>query len=110
MNNQRIIHRTKLYPIIRATHGKLFGVIFTKKDSTLRRMTAQIRPPKPDAKRPSPAKDSNSYILVGDMAKYLECRKEGKDKAAALNGSYRLINIETITWVKINGVEYTVEG
>jgi hypothetical protein len=105
-----IIHRTKVYPLIKSTKGQLFSVTFVKKDGELREMVAQLRPPKLDAKRPSPAKENNPYVLVGDMGKYLEVKKDCATKQEALDKSYRLINIATILRLRIGGVEYKVEG
>lgn len=105
-----IIHRTKVYDKLRSTHGKLFSVVFIKKDGTERHMVAQIRPPKPNPKRPAPAKESNPYILVGDMGKYMEAKASGKDKQSSIDASYRLINIETIKSFKMGGIAYIVEG
>jgi len=103
------INRHKVLPYLRSTKGRIFHVTFTKKDGTLREMTCLIKPPKPNPKRPAPAKLDNPYVLVWDIQKYKEFLKEGVENPKASDGAYRLVNLDTIIKFKIHGIEFIVE-
>ena len=91
------LDRTKLEHMIRSTKGKFFSVEFTKQDGSLRKMTCQLVKPKKDAKRASPAKLDNPYILVRDIKLYSLARLAGKTTEQANDASYRLINLSNMT-------------
>jgi hypothetical protein len=95
------ISRFKIYPIVKATRGQLFSAEFIEKDGSVRKILAHIRKPKENAKRPSPAQPSNSYVLVGDMLLYRKYLMT-LPKEEAWNKSYRMINMGTVLWVKAN--------
>ena len=103
------ISRTKVYSKLQQTHGRFFTALFTKSNGEVRNIVAQLRPQKKDAKKASPAKESNSYILVGDVSKYRENRALGLPKDKAYDKSYRMINIATIMQFRAEGQVYLVQ-
>lgn len=102
------IHRTKVYALLHSTRGMLFSVDFIKKDGSHRHLTGMIKPPKPHPKRPAPASDSNSYLLMWDMSEYKKLRREGVEKEKASDSCYRLVNMETIFMFHYKKVYYVV--
>jgi hypothetical protein len=102
------LSRYKAIPLIRETKGRLFSCRFTKKDNSVRDMVCLVPPPKKDAKRASPAKENNSYILVRDIVQYKRVLALSGNKEDALKESYRLINLATLKRLTINGIHYTI--
>lgn len=102
------LSRYKAIPLIRETNGRLFSCQFIKKDGVVRNMLCFIPPPKKDAKRSSPAKPNNSYILVRDIVQYKRVLALTGDKDGAMSESYRLINLATLVRLTINGIIYTI--
>jgi len=102
------LSRYKAMPLIRETKGQIFACRFKKLDGTLRSMVCIVPPPKKNAKRASPAKENNSYILVRDVVIYKGVLTATKDKKIAIDASYRLINLATLTHLTIDGTSYTI--
>ena len=60
-------------------------------------------------KRPAPAKLTNSYLLVCDMKLYIKAlRLSFGDKLAAQHASYRLINLQTVTYLSVAKQHYQI--
>jgi hypothetical protein len=76
------VHRTKLELYLKRTaRGKIFSVIFIKKDNTLRKMLCRFDVVKGvKGTGFSPSHLDNPYLTVWDMQK----------------GAFRLINLETV--------------
>jgi hypothetical protein len=102
------LSRFKAIELIKSTHGKLFSCEFQKMDGSLRKMLCLIPPPLKDAKRPSPAKPQNAFVLVRDMLEYNRVLKATQDSEKAHKASYRLINLATMLKLTINGTTYTM--
>lgn len=103
------LHRTKLLSTIMAAKPLFFGCIFKKKDGTMRKINAFIPKPLENPKRPAPAKLPNSYLLVCDMKLYIKAlRLSFGDKLAAQHASYRLINLQTVTYLSVAKQHYQI--
>jgi len=103
------IKRSKAVEQIATSHGKKFWVKFRKKDNSIRDMEAEVRPPKPDPKRPSPVAWNPDLILVGDRQVYHQLKDSGVTEDKAYNDSYRCITISQLLEFKIENVNYIVE-
>lgn len=108
MNQAQNINRLKVAQLLSKYHGEFFSAVFEKKDGSIRTILAQIRPPKPNPKRPSPATNENPYILVGDVKIYKAEIAKGATPEVAYNASYRLISLATLREFKLHGTHYTV--
>ena len=86
------ISKYKAIELLRSTKGKIFSCEFIKKDGTLRRMVARLGVAKNLKGGRNGASSKNSLITVYDMAKQ----------------AYRMVNLETLKTVKVNGVTYKV--
>jgi len=86
------VSRLKVIKIIEDTKGKIFAVQFIKKDGTLRMMLARLGVKKNLKGGTNGADTRNSLITVWDMAK----------------GGYRMVNLETLLTLKVNGTTYEV--
>lgn len=82
----------KLDSIIDATNGKIFSVVFIKKDGTERRMVARLGVTK-HLKGGECTLNREQYIIAFDMAKK----------------AYRAINRDTIVSVSAMGENYATE-
>ena len=91
------ISRVKAAQLMASTKGKYFSAAFRKKDGSLREMVSRTGVKKfrrtPDKKSFASNLD-NPYFLVYDI------KKKG----------YRVINLETLLWVKFGGTRYNVIG
>jgi len=88
------ISRDDVLQIIKSTRGKFFSAIFIKKDGTLRTMNCRLgvkKYLKGGSLSFNPSK--RGLVVVCDMQKK----------------SYRMININTIQYLKIGRKEYHVE-
>ena len=89
------VSRVKAALFMASTNGKLFGAKYIKKDGTLRKIVCRIGVKKyrKTTHRKSFANDTdNPYFLVYDIK----------------NEGYRVINLETLIWVKFSGTLYNV--
>lgn len=86
------VSRLKIIKVIEDTKGKIFAVQFIKKDGTLRMMLARLGVKKNLKGGTNGANAQNSLITVWDMAK----------------GGYRMVNLETLLTLKVNGITYEV--
>lgn len=94
-----IISESEARAKILETKGKIFNVMFIKKDKSIREMNARLHVKKhlvhKENPRPSTTAHIPKYITVFEMC--------GEDKP-----KYRNINIETFITLTINGVTYSV--
>ena len=86
------ISKYKAIELLRSTKGKIFSCEFIKKDGSLRKMVARLGVAKNLKGGRNGASSKNSLITVYDMAKQ----------------AYRMVNLETLQTVKVNGVTYEV--
>ena len=86
------VSRYKTVDLLHQTHGKIFSCEFIKKDGSLRKMIARLGVAKNLKGGSNGASAKNSLITVYDMAKR----------------AYRMINLETLTALKVAGVSYEV--
>ena len=86
------VSRYKADEVIKSTHGKIFSCEFIKKDGSLRKMVARLGVAKNLKGGSNGASAKNSLITVYDMAK----------------SAYRMVNLETLTALKVAGVRYEV--
>lgn len=86
------VSRYKVNEVIKSTHGKIFSCEFIKKDGSVRKMIARLGVAKNLKGGRNGASAKNSLITVYDMAKR----------------AYRMINLETLTALKVGGVAYEV--
>lgn len=84
--------------LIRSTNGKVFGVSFVKKDGSTRHMNARLNVEK-YKKGGKLGYDPSKHDLIPVWD------AQHKDKANA----YRMINIKTITSVRVGGKKYVVK-
>lgn len=104
-----VIERGEAQKIILASHGAKFWVRFIKKDGSCRDLDGIIRPPKPDAVRPSPTAFNPALVLVGDRAIYETLVAKGVEEEKAIDASYRCVNIETVQEFKLHNTHYIVQ-
>ena len=91
------ISRVKAAQLMASTKGKYFSAAFRKKDGSLREMVSRTGVKKfrrPPDKKSIASNLDNPYFLVYDI------KKKG----------YRVINLETLLWVKFGGTRYNVIG
>ena len=86
------VSRYKTVELLHKTHGKIFSCEFIKKDGSVRKMIARLGVAKNLKGGANGASAKNSLITVYDMAKR----------------AYRMINLETLTALKVGGVAYEV--
>ncbi|QOP42489.1 hypothetical protein FJR45_00365 [Sulfurimonas sediminis] len=86
------VSRYKVDEIIKSTHGKIFSCEFIKKDGSIRKMVARLGVAKNLKGGKNGASVKNSLITVWDM----------------VAGGYRMINLSTLTALKVAGVTYKV--
>ncbi len=86
------LSRYKTDEVIKATKGKIFSCSFVKKDGSIRKMVARLGVQKNLKGGTNGTSYKNSLITVFDM----------------LNKGYRMINLETLISLKINGNEYQI--
>ena len=89
------LSRVKAAQLMESTNGKLVGAKYIKKDGTLRKIVCRtgVKKYRKTTHRKSFANDTNNpYFLVCDM------KKE----------SYRVINLETLFWIRFRGVQHNV--
>lgn len=89
------INRTKVAQLLANTGGKIFSAAFVKKDGTFREMngrTGVVKHRKTEDKKSFAHDVNNPYFIVFDLQK----------------GQYRVINLETLHWVKHEGIKYIV--
>lgn len=91
------LSRVKAIELVKSTKGRYFSAAFMKKDGSYRKIVSRTGVKKfrrtPDKKSFAHNSD-NPYFLVYDIKK---------------NG-YRVINLETLLWVKFGGTRYDVIG
>tara|TARA_Y100000401_G_scaffold108354_1_gene103548 strand:+ start:1848 stop:2141 length:294 start_codon:yes stop_codon:yes gene_type:complete len=88
------IHRTKLESLIRNSKGKFFSCLFLKKDGTIRAMNCRLGVKKGIKGTGKPIDNqSNSYVTVYDM----------------VNKGYRVINLDTLAVIEMEGKMYHVQ-
>ena len=86
------VSRYKAVELIRQTHGKIFSCEFIKKDGSVRKMVARLGVAKNIKGGKNGASNKNSLVTVYDM----------------VAKAYRMINLETLKHLKVNGVGYVV--
>jgi len=86
------VSRFKVDEVIKSTHGKIFSCEFIKKDGSLRKMVARLGVAKDLKGGNNGASAKNSLVTVFDM----------------VAGAYRMINLSTLTTLKVAGVTYKV--
>ena len=86
------VSRFKTMELIKATNGKIFACEFIKKDGSLRKMVARLAVAKNLKGGKNGASEKNSLMTVWDM----------------VAGGYRMINLSTLTALKVAGVTYEV--
>jgi len=86
------VSRFKVDEVIKSTHGKIFSCEFIKKDGSLRKMVARLGVAKNLKGGNNGASAKNSLVTVFDM----------------VAGAYRMINLSTLTALKVAGVTYKV--
>ena len=89
------ISRKDILHLLEQNKGSIFSVVFLKKDGSIRHMTCRFgvkKHLKGGKLKFDPIK--RSLLVVFDMQKE----------------SYRMINLETISNIKMKGVDYYVEG
>jgi len=86
------VSRYKVDEVIKSTHGKIFSCEFIKKDGSLRKMVARLGVAKNLKGGSNGASTKNSLVTVFDM----------------VAGGYRMINLSTLTALKVAGVTYEV--
>ena len=86
------LSRYKADEVIKSTHGKIFSCEFIKKDGSLRKMIARLGVAKNLKGGNNGASTKNSLITVYDM----------------IAGAYRMVNLSTLTALKVAGVNYEV--
>ena len=86
------VSRYKAGEVIKSTHGKIFSCEFIKKDGSLRKMVARLGVAKNLKGGKNGASAKNSLVTVYDM----------------VARAYRMINLETLTTLKVGGVYYEV--
>lgn len=86
------VSRFKTDEIIKSTNGKIFSCEFIKKDGSLRKMVARLGVAKNLKGGKNGESEKNSLITVYDM----------------VANAYRMINLETLTALKVAGVSYEV--
>ncbi|WP_457748480.1 SH3 beta-barrel fold-containing protein [Sulfurimonas sp.] len=86
------VSRYKVDEVIKSTHGKIFSCEFIKKDGSLRKMVARLGVAKNLKGGKNGVSNKNSLVTVWDM----------------LAGGYRMINLSTLTALKVAGVTYEV--
>jgi hypothetical protein len=86
------VSRYKVDEVIRSTGGKIFACEFVKKDGSIRKMIARLGVKKNLKGGKNGAGVHNSLVTVWDMV---------------ANG-YRMINLSTLTALKVGGVTYEV--
>lgn len=94
-DNQIPINRTKVGQLLSNTDGKIFTAAFKKKDGSYREMNARtgvVKHRKTEDKKSFAHCVDNPYFIVFDLQK----------------GQYRVINLETLYWVRFSGIEYIV--
>lgn len=96
-----MISKDKAIELIESTQGQFFSVQFTKKDKTVRQMTARLGVRK-GVKGVGRRYNPKDYGLIGvyDVNKL----EEGKDE----KGAFRMINVNTLNWIKVGGKVYMV--
>jgi hypothetical protein len=89
----QVINKKTALEIIKNTNGKVFSVVFTKKDGTVRHMNCRTGVKK-HVKGVGLAFDPSEKDLVGvfDMK----------------NNGYRFINLQTIKGLQVSGEFYTI--
>ncbi|WP_151900552.1 SH3 beta-barrel fold-containing protein [Sulfurimonas hydrogeniphila] len=86
------VSRYKTAELIKATNGKIFACEFIKKDGSFRKMVARLGVAKNLKGGKNGVSNKNSLVTVWDM----------------LAGGYRMINLSTLTALKVAGVKYEV--
>ena len=95
MQNSISINRTKVFNLLSSTRGKIFTAAFNKKDGSYREMNARTgvgRHRRTKDKKSFAHSENNPYFSVFDLQK----------------GQYRVINLETLYWIKFGGIKYVV--
>ncbi|PHS57423.1 MAG: hypothetical protein COB17_06465 [Sulfurimonas sp.] len=86
------VSRFKVDEVISSTNGKIFSCEFIKKDGSLRKMVARLGVARNLKGGSNGASIKNSLITVWDM----------------VSGGYKMINLSTLTALKVAGVNYEV--
>lgn len=89
------INRTKVVTLLSKTKGKFFSAAFSKKDGSYREINARTGVSKhrrTKDKKSFAHNGDNPYFLVFDLKK----------------GQYRVVNLETLYWIKSGGVKYII--
>ena len=86
------LSRFKALETITATKGKVFSCTFVKKDGATRKMIARLGVHKQLKGGQNGQRKHNSLITVYDM----------------VIGAYRMVNLETLTNLKVSGNSYQV--
>ena len=95
------IGKVKALELIKNSDGKVFGVKFTKKDGSLREMSARLKVKK-NIKGVGMRFDPKElgYVTAFDM---------NADDKRGRKGDYRLININTLRELTVSGQTYCVK-
>lgn len=89
------INRTKVAQLLANTGGKIFSAAFKKKDGSYRELngrTGVAKHRRTKDKKSFAHNVNNPYFIVFDLQK----------------GEYRVINLETLYWVRHDGIKYIV--
>ena len=89
------INRKKLLELIRENKSNIFSVVFLKKDGTIRRMICRL-----GVKKYVNGKGLKYDPIERGLLGVFDMQKE----------AYRMVNLNTISNIKMKGVEYYVEG
>ena len=89
------ISRKDILHLLEQNKGNVFSVVFLKKDGTIRHMTCRF-----GVKKHLKGGELKFNPLERSLLVVFDMQKE----------SYRMINLETISNIKMKGVDYYVEG
>jgi len=106
----KITPTTAMQKLQNISDNELFSVCFIKRsDGTEREMLARrgvSKFVKGGVQNVDP--EEHNLLHVFDMGRYNKLRRAGESEADAGPDCYRSINLESILWLKINGVQYEI--
>jgi hypothetical protein len=94
MSTFKAISKVVAVELINKSKGRIFNVTFKKKDNSIRVMNCRL--------------DVRKHLKGGDLA-YNPTLRGLKSVFDMQKGEYRMINLETIKRLSINGEHYIVE-
>ena len=94
MSTFKAISKVVAVELINKSKGRIFSVTFKKKDNSIRVMNCRL--------------DVKKHLKGGDLA-YNPSLKGLKSVFDMQKGEYRMINLETIKRLSINGEHYIVD-